>query len=173
MIHLVWGLFNIAFFVFFLVLCYKAIRLIKDKLGLFAAIILVFVLLTIIGYSNNKYFRTNSNEVKKWSFVTEDSLQRNSSFSLHIDLEKTAVSKLELVALVGKNQKGQLNIPISAYSLLTGFISGIEWEPESISVIRTVDNSKFKYSVTGFVNWKLLNATIYAQSKEFKGTGSY
>lgn len=171
MTYLLWSLLNIGLFLFFIVICFKATKLIREKIGIFASIIFVFGLLSFIGHSNNDNDNNepNSNQIKTWKFVSEDPLSRNATYSLEIDLEKTLVSKYELGIKYGKDNQGQMNIPISAYSSTTGFISGTNWKPVSIIVNRTSDNNKFEYFVDGVVEWKLLGATIYSQLKDYKG----
>ncbi len=171
MTYLFWGLLNIGLFLFFIVTCFKATKLIREKLGLFASIIFVFGLLSFVGHSNNEYDNkeSNSNQIKTWKFISEDSLNRNATYLLDIDLEKTLVSKYDLGIKYGKDRQGEMNIPISAYSSTSGFISGTNWKPVSIIVNRTTDNNKFEYYVDGVVEWKLLGTTIYSQLKEYKG----
>ena len=171
MTYLIWGLLNIGLFLFFIVICFKATKLVREKLGLFASIIFVFGLLSFVGHSNNDddNKEPNSNQIKTWKFISEDSLNRNATYLLDVNLEKTLVSKYDLGIKYGKDRQGEMNIPISAYSSTTGFISGTNWKPVSIIVNRTSDNNKFEYFVDGVVEWKLLGATIYSQLKEYKG----
>ena len=170
MTYLLWGLLNMGLFLFFIVICFKATKLIREKIGLFASVIFVVGLLSFVGHSthdNNK--EPNSNHIKTWTFISEDSLKCNVSYLLYIDLEKTPVSKYELGIKYGKDKEGKNNIPISAYSSTTGFMNGTNWKPISIIINRTDDNNKFEYFVDGVVEWKILGATIYSQLKEYKG----
>ena len=171
MTYLLWGLLNIGLFLFFIVICFKATKLIREKIGLFASIIFVFGLLSFVGHSNNDNDNKepNSNQIKTWKFTSEDSLNRNATYLLDVNLEKTLVSKYDLGIKYGKDKQGEINIPINAYSSTTGFISGTNWKPILILVNRTNDNNKFEYFVDGVVEWKLLGATIYFQLKEYKG----
>jgi hypothetical protein len=171
MIYLLWSLLNIGLFIFFIATCFKATKLVREKLGLFASIIFVFGLLSFVGNSNNDNDNKepNSNHIKTWKFVSEDSLKSNESYLLDIDLEKTLIAKYDLGIKYGKDRQGQINVPISAYSSTNGFISGTNWKPISIIVNTTNDNNKFEYSVDGVVEWKLLGATIYSELKEYKG----
>ncbi|MES2238918.1 MAG: hypothetical protein V4497_01535 [Bacteroidota bacterium] len=174
MIYLLWGLLNIGIFLFFIIICFKATKLLREKVGLLASIIFVFGILSFVGNSNNdnNNKEPNSNQVKTWKFVTEESLKNNESYLLDVDLEKTLVSKYFLEIKYGKDKLGKINVPISAYSSTTGFISGINWKPISIIVNQTNDNNKFEYLVHGVIEWKLLGATIYSQYKEYKGYAS-
>lgn len=171
MIQLLWGLVNIGLFLFFIIICFKATKLIRERIGFLSAIIFVFGLLSFVGQSGNDNTNNepDSNQIKTWKFSSADSLKRNESYSLNIDLEKTVVSTYGLGIIYGKDKQGQRNIPISAYSSTTGFIMGTHWKPVSIIVERTNDPDKFKYSVDGVVDWRLLGTTIYSQLKEYKG----
>ena len=170
MLYLLWGLLNLGLFVFFLVICLKAVKLIRDKMGLFAAIVLVVGLASFMSPSNKNNHNgiPNSNGIKEWTFESEDSLINSPVSSLNITLERTFISRYNLDIFYRKN-KQELNIPVSASSSTTGFISGTSWTPESINVTKTKDNNTFQYSVTGLVDWKLLGSTIYTQSKTYKG----
>ena len=171
MFYLLWGLLNVGLFLFFIVICFRATKLIRQNFGLLASIVFVFGLLSFIGHSNNNNDNRepNSNQIKTWKFTSDDRLSRHPTSSVFIDLEKTLVSKYYLFVLYGKDKDGQINIPISASSSTNGFISGTNWKPISIFINRTDDNNKFEYFVSGVVEWKLLGATIYSQLKEYKG----
>ena len=171
MLYLLWGILNIGLFLFFVAICFKATRLLREKFGLFAAIIFVFGLFSFMSNSHNDKGNEepNSNQIRTWKFTTEDSINRNAAFLINTDLEKTLVFTLQLSILYGKDKQGQLNIPISANSNTVGFVSGTNWKPSAIRVNQTHDNTKFDYYVNGILEWKLLGATIYYQQKEFKG----
>ncbi len=171
MTYLLWGLLNIGLFIFFIVICFKATKLIREKVGLFASIVFVFGLLSFVGQSNNDNANkeANSNKIKTWKFSSEDSLKSNNTYLLNIDLEKTLVSKYDLGIKYGIDKEERINFPISAYSSNSGFISGTNWKPISIIINMTNDNNKFEYFVDGVLEWKLLGATIYSEMKEYKG----
>lgn len=170
MLYLLWALLNIGLFIFFIIICFNATKLIKEKFGVLTSLVFVFGLLSFIGRSDTNNNEPNSNQIRTWKFSEEDSLKNNESYLLDIDLEKTLISKNNLGIKYGKDKQGQINIPVSAYSSTTGFISGTNWKPISIIVNRTTDNNKFHYFIYGVVEWKLLGATVYSQAKEYKGT---
>lgn len=171
MLYLLYALLNIALIIFFVVTCFRATRLVRESFGLFAAFIFAFGLLSFIGRdtndSNDK--APNASPIKTWHFTLEEErLKRSETFSIDIVLEKNSFSKNMLVISYGKDKQGQFNIPISAVSSASGFVSGTTWKPTSIIVNRTADN-KFEYEVDGVVIWQLLGATIYTQAKEYRG----
>lgn len=170
MIYLLWGVLNIALFLFFVVICFRATKLIRQSFGLIASIVFVFGLLSFIGHpNNNDNVEPGTNHVKTWKFTTDDSLGINPTSSERIVLDKTLISKYYLFIQCGKDKDEQINIPVSASSSTSGFVSGTNWKPISIVVSRTDNNNKFEYFVNGVVEWKLLGATIYSQLKHYKG----
>jgi hypothetical protein len=171
MLYLLWGLLNIGLFLFFIVICFRATKLIRQNVGLLASIVFVFGLLSFIGHSNNNNDNKepNSNQTKTWTFTSDDSLSRYPTSSEFIVLEKTFISKYYLFIQYANDKNGQVTIPVSASSITNGFISGTNWKPTSIVINRIDDNNKFQYFVRGVVEWKLLGATIYSQLKEYNG----
>jgi hypothetical protein len=170
MIYLFWGLLNIALFIFFIVICFKATKHIKEKMGLFASIVFVFGLLSFVGHSsieNNK--ELNYSQTKTWKFKTSDSLNSKATYFLKVNLEKNFISKYDLMINYTEDIKGGKKIPISASSSTSGFVSGTNWRPMSIIINETSDNNQFNYIVLGVVEWHILGTTIYLQSKEYKG----
>jgi len=174
MINLIWGLLNLGLVIYFLIICFKATKLVKEKIGLFATVIFVLGILSFMGQRAKESYNNvaNSNKTDSWVFASEDSLNRGGSYFVHINLEKNLISKKVLGVKYGRDKQGLTNIPISAYTTTTGFISGTSWRPISINVNRTDDNNKFQFIVIGVVDWKLFGATIYTQSKNFNGTVS-
>lgn len=171
MLQLIWGLLNIALFIYFAVLCYKAAKLLKEKKGTFAAVIFVLVMLFVFEKpnANNENLEPNSNKIKTWKFVNEDSLKNINVLFLEKHLEKTLVSTYDIGIQYYIDEKHQCTIPMNAYSTNTGFILGIDWTPMGISVNKTIEPNFLQYSVYGKVEWKLLNLTIYTQRKEYQG----
>lgn len=151
MLYLLWSLLNIALFLFFVVICFKTTKLVRESFGLVSFLIFVLGLLSFIGNSNNNKANKepHSNQIRSWKFTSEDSLDRNETFYITIELEENLISKYNLGIKFGKNKQSKLNFPISAYSQTTGFISGINWYPLSIIINKTYDNTKFEYYVDG------------------------
>lgn len=172
MLYILWSLLNIGLFLFFIITSFRATKLIKERFGLFAALIFVFGLLSFINNPNNNQenHEPNSNKLRTWKFDFDDAPELNSTDYLDIELEKTIISKYELGIEYGKAGQTQHIIPISANSRTTGFISGTNWKPSSIIVNKTGDNNRLDYSVSGIVEWRLLGLTVYSQPKEYKGS---
>jgi hypothetical protein len=168
MLYLIWGLFNLGLVIYFLVICYRATKLVKEKNGLLTAIFFVFGLFSFIGIHTKDQYN-NLNKTSSIVFASADSLNIDASYFIEIDLENNFISKKSLEVNYVREKQDLANIPISAYSTTIGFISGTIWKPNSIEVNRTDDNNKFQYFVTGMVEWKVLGATIFTEVKTFKG----
>lgn len=166
-VYILWALLNIGLFVYFLFICLQGLKLIREEIGLFAAIIFVLGILSFRSYNDNK--NPQPNQHKKWQFATKDSLALNEIKHLNVDLENTVMSSYLLNIHYGKD-KNQMKIPISAYSSTSGFIVGTIWKPEVVDVEVTANNTKFKYWVNGVVDWKLFGLKLFSQSKTYKGT---
>ena len=174
MLYLLWRIVNIAIFLFFVLICFSATRFIRERFSLFASIIFVFGLLSFMGGSGNDKDNKepNARQVRTWKFTPEDSLVSHATSFTDIALEKTLISQFKLGIKYGKDKQSLLNIPVSAYSLTTGFSSGTHWKPSTIIVNRTKDNTQFEYYVDAIVEWQFLGATVYSQEKEYKGLAS-
>lgn len=171
MLYLLWALLNVGLFIFFVIICFNAAKLTKEKSGVLAAIVFVFGLLSFVGKNNsdNDNMEPNSNQIKIWKFNSPDSLNQGSNTYTIIDLEKTSISKYSLGISYGKDKELKNTIPISANTFNTGFQSGTSWKPTSIIINGTDDSTKFEYKVDGTVNWNLLGMRIFAQPKHWKG----
>lgn len=163
MLYLIWGILNIALLIYFLTICFNAIKLVRQKMGLLAAIVFVIGLLSFCRSSDD-----NNKKEKSWNFSSSDSLVQSTEQSLDVPLEKTIISKYQLKIIYTRNQQN-INVPQSAFLVTNGFICGTNWIPESINVYKTNDNNKFKYHVYGIVEWKLFVGTVYTQRKEYNG----
>ena len=101
MIYLIWGILNFVLFVFFITICFKAMKLIRKEIGLFAAFIFVVGLLSFIGNSNSNDYNKepNSNQIKTWKFAPENGLNKIGTYSVDVVLEKTLISEYNLPIL--------------------------------------------------------------------------
>jgi hypothetical protein len=173
MLYLLWGILNIGIFIYFIIICFRATKLIREKIGLLAAVFFAIGLLSFITAGNNRDNREpNSNQVKTWNFFPEDNIEKNTATSITVPIDETLVSTYNLDIIYGKHKQEQFNLPVSANSSVTGWTSGTNWKPVTIIVERTNDNTKFDYWVHGVTEWKLLGLTIFSQGKVYKGTAT-
>lgn len=171
MIYILWALLNIALFTLFLVICFYATKLIKEKYGLFISCVFVIGLLSFAGNSkkNNDSIDKNSGEIKKWEFVPNGKLPTKSVRHQSITLKKNPLAKLGLRINYGRDSLSNY-FPINAYSTIIGTVSGTEWITQIISVVPTEDNKHFEYHVWGTERWRLLGKTVFTREMNFEGT---
>ena len=169
MIYLFWAILNIGLFIFFIVLCFKATSLLRQKFGLFVSIFFVFALLSFMCNTNdNTHNKIENGKIRTWEFTSRDSLDKE-IFHTKLNLKKHLLSKSQLGILYGKTKQGNKYVPISAHSNTIGFISGTSWIPNSIMVIPTKDSLKFEYSVNATTLWNLLGVTVFSQTRDYEG----
>ncbi|MEO6232773.1 MAG: hypothetical protein ABJB11_17115 [Ferruginibacter sp.] len=171
MLYLLWALLNIGLIIYFVIVYVKAIKLIRENIGIVAAFIFVLALLSFISRSDGDKdnLEPGSNQVKTWKFNSSDSLDKGSNAVITTEMEKTLISTYSLGISYGKDSSLKYNIPVSANTWTTGFVGGTSWKPLSISVNRTDNNQQFEYEVNGTVKWSLLGLTVYDQFKKWKG----
>lgn len=167
MLPLFWTLLNIGLGIFFLVICFRATKLIREKMGLFAAILFVVGLFS--GSSNRTGNLQENKQMKTIGVVPKSSLIPGSHRITHGTLDENWVNRTELVAETGTDSTSGKTVVLSANSYLTGSVTGYGWEPRMVSVEATKDR-KIAYRVTGILHWKLLGITVYDEPKLLAGT---
>ncbi|MFA5044873.1 MAG: hypothetical protein WC542_02950 [Paludibacter sp.] len=168
--YLIWGLLNIGLIIYFLTICIKVTKLVREKMGLIVTVFFVLTLLSFIGNANKDSFsKTNSNQTKTWNNTSEDNLTFSMPYLPRIEMENNLVTSYYLEIFYGKDKNDSI-VPKSAYTSNAGLIAGTKWTPISIEINETSDKKKYSYSVLGVVEWNLLGTTIYTQQKRFTGT---
>ncbi len=171
MLYLLWGLLNISLFLAFIVICMQAIKLIRVKMGFWSSVLFVVGVVSFAAHSTASSHdkKSSPHATQHWQFLPEDSLRNRENHEVYINMEKTLVSHYDLSIAYKKDLPGKGNIPVSAYSSLSGFVSGIQWRPQAIVVNQTGDPSRLEYSVAGMREWQLLGITLYSQSRHYSG----
>jgi hypothetical protein len=163
MLYLLWGILNIAIFLFFIITCFRAISLVKQELGLLTAVVFVIGLMSLSGTANS------SKDFRKQVFANRDTTDQHSAGSLHLDLERTWISKYTLGVYYAAGKESKQVVALEAYSSTDGWSSGTDWEPENISIRPTANGQKMQYEVWGNVRWTLLGLTVYRKAKHYTG----
>lgn len=164
MLYLSWTILNIGLFLLFILVCFQATKIVREKLGLLISIVFALGLLSFVNSSSS-----GNNQVRKWKFTPEDQIKPNTSNYSNITIDKTLISRIDVGVLYGKEKTSNRNVGIEANSSLFGFLGGHIWKPQIISVEATLPEGKLKYYVTGLLEWKLLGVTVYSQSKIYCG----
>lgn len=160
MTQLIWGILNIAIFIAFIVICFQALKFIREKMGLFACVIFALGLLSFTSKPKD-----NNSEFKQFDLNNKTAKVANSNNGRNqrIVIDDNLTSKMSLS--VNYTAKELLN----AQSSREGFISGTNWYPISIILNKSNGENQYVYSVYGTLEWRLLGITIYSQSKKFEG----
>jgi hypothetical protein len=126
MTYLLWSLLNIALGVLFIYLCFKATKLINERIGLLASLVFVFGILAIMSSSRIQEAEreTSKGLLTTWEYKPADSINRNSTYIMRIDLETNLISKYQLLINYCKDKDGKNIYPLSATVSTTGICNG-------------------------------------------------
>ncbi len=166
MIQLIWGLLNLILSLFFLLTCFRALKLVREKWGIFSAIVFTFGLLSFCSRPSGQPLN-KENIVNRWTFAPDSSIIKNTSQSTTLMLEKNLISNYNLELTYGTHKNSQTKVPVKAWAFTSGFVMGTQWRPEFVSV--TPQKNGFHYLVNGIYEWKLLGVSLYSQVKTYKG----
>lgn len=172
MIYLIWGLLNIGLLLYFLIICFKAAKMLKQKVGLFPAVFFVFGLFSSSGQQMRGGYdsEVEFGQSKLWSFSSEDGNAFDATYLLSEELDKNWMFKKRLVIKYAEDVESHIKIPISAFSSTTGLVSGVIWKPISIRVNKDEANNGFEYFVHGVDEWRLFGVKLYTQNKSYNAT---
>lgn len=165
MFELIWGIFNGILLLYFIVICFKSVKLVKEEVGFLASLIFVLGLLSFMSNSNDKNLAD-----KNIDFLNQTNPKKTfngNSFSHEVLLEDNLTSKIGLSLIVG--EKGTELIILKANCYRTGLISGTNWNVEQVDVDKQKDKNYCSYLVRGKMDWKILGITIFSEYKTFRG----
>ena len=163
MLQLVWSALNVALLIYFIVICFRAAKLLREHSGLFVSLLFGLGLLSFMGQSGKD--KNAQDQIVKHGFVAQQHL--TSITSIIVPLEKSPGNSLNLRMYYGKDSTGKL-VPIDALSFRNGFVGGLEWVPDRIQVKPTANGDDFNYTVAGTLQWKLLGVPVYSQRKKYE-----
>ena len=170
MVQLLWSILNIGIFIFFIVVSVKATKLVREKMGILAALVLVFGLLSFISRkADAPNLEPGSSTLRTWKFVTDIRPYINDINKIDIVFDNNIISKSVVSVRYGKDTQTGLVKPLKAHTYIKGLVAGTSWRPVSVQVSPTAVPNEFIYEVNGVVEWKLLGTTIISQAKEWTG----
>jgi hypothetical protein len=167
MFELIWGILNGFILIYFIVICFKSVRIVKEKLGILASFIFVIGLLSFISKPDKKNLTD-----KNIDFLNQTNPKKafnGNSFFREITLEDNLTSKIGLSILFGENEPDLIILNANCYR--SGFISGTNWNVENIEIDKEKNKKYCTYWVRGIMEWKILGITIYSEQKSFNGNG--
>ena len=170
MMYLLWTLLNFGLVLFLIVICFKATRLIRERLGLFASIIFVIGLLSFVNSSNNKNpARKAGRQTPDFVFKTADQIKPNTSIYTSQAIKTYIGSSINLGVLFGKEVLTGKLVAAEADFSISGLVGGHKWTPQIIAVTPSPSSGNFNYQVSGILNWNLLGIPVFSQYKKLEG----
>jgi len=167
MFELIWGLLNGILFIYFIIICFKSVKLVKENIGVLAALIFVIGLLSFISKPIEKNIIDKNIEILNQTNPTK--AFDGNSFFREITLEDNLTSNINLSIVVGENKTTKALSILNANSNRTGFIFGTNWNAKNIDIDLQKDQNYCNYVVFGILEWKILGFTIYLEDKTFSG----
>jgi len=165
MLEIIWGILNIGILVYFIIICFKAAKIIRENLGGWATLVFVLGLLSFMGKKeeDNSFKSFNLQEEKK------DTVQNyvGNSYGKDVLLEDNLATKIRAHISYGEDSTGKKLLKATASR--DGFISGTYWNPSHFLVSKLDNKDNYEYDVIGTLEWKILGIRLYTESKEFIG----
>jgi len=153
MLVLFWSIINISLFLFFIFICFKAVKLLREQLGRFAALVFVAGLLSFV--SSN-----SGNKV-----TSEAKAQRSVSTTAFEDL----TSGLVLLTTYNISEDQSIS-EVDNRIFATGLRAGTEWQ--LIQATTKQIGNTLEYHLICTRKWSLLGWNIYTEQIHLRGQTS-
>jgi hypothetical protein len=160
MLYLLWVVLNLVLFGFLITLSVKATQLIREKIGILAAIIFVFVILS---------FATKGDQGMQIKDLSHSSADQSFDHAGMVQAipDSNRVFKIRLAIGYGRLKKDSSLVVLNGESYLTGVLIGYRWQPQSTAF--DPQGTGIKYAVSGTIEWQLLGWVLYRQNKYYTG----
>ncbi len=76
MLELLWGILNIAILIYFIIICFKVIKIVRENLGGIATLVFVIGLMSFISKPNDQNNKIKTFEVKDESVIKDEKKNR-------------------------------------------------------------------------------------------------
>ena len=169
MIELIWGLINILALFYFIIIIFKATKIIRENMGGLTTLILIFGLFSFIGKPNEE-----NNKIKVFDLKNEnkkiESIEIGVNNKLQIKkVEDNLCNNYQIFVNYGKNGKEKNEIKLlSATIHRTGLECGTKYKPTSV-IINRIEKNIYEYEILGTIDWSLGGIKFYTEVKDIKG----
>ena len=163
MFEIIWGILNLVLLIAFFTICFKAVKLTKEKLGIFSAIILTFGMLSFMSTNNTEDSENVEFDLKDSERVND---KYSNTFLSRAKIAQNLANSTDLTVKYAK-QNESVNL-LYAKSNRSGLIMGTKWQPRMIS-INFEKNNMYNYQVVGQLEWYLLGIRLTTQEKVYIG----
>jgi hypothetical protein len=168
MIYVIWALLNMALVALFIVLCYKAVVLIKQRYGTVLAFMFALFLISTCNDSGRSSGNTAiASEAQKWEADSEENYPGLNKNFVDVQIADNPMFSTSLLIEYMVTESGSI-IPLSGHASVEGIQSGVKWECTYVTM--NLDGSQLHYEVHGTLDWKLLYLGHHYQQKTYKGT---
>ena len=167
MIELIWGILNVAIFIYFIIICFKVIKIVRENLGGIAMLVFVVGLISFMSTSDSQKEKIKIFEIKDESIIEGEEKIDEHIFTKDLILDDELSTSI--IATFTFKEYGQQFRVLKVYTMMTGFVSGTDWKASNVAINKNNGNS-YNYHILGTKDWKILGIIIYTESKEFKGT---
>lgn len=167
--YLLWGALNVWLLLYFLLTCFRSVKLVREHLGGLAVVVLVFGSLSFIS-SDDEPSAVTENKANDFAlrFRYADSLPVVTHDSREIILSETLLAKKKLRVRYEKDMKGRI-VSVSGWSSYEGFYLWTEWQPGEALLNQMDDASWFTYTVHASEDWKLLGVRVFNDVETYEG----
>ncbi len=130
MFELIWGILNGLLLIYFIIICFKSVNIIKEKIGILASLVFVIGLLSFISKPNENKIADKNIEILNQT--NPKKAFNGNTYLRFVTLEDNLTSKIELTILCGEKESDNELIILNADCNRTGFISGTNWNDKNI-----------------------------------------
>jgi len=171
MTYLIWAFLSVLLLIVFLILCIRAFRVVREKMGTVIAVFLTIGLLSFMSASNAGKEETVDKKVLLSTLPrdAQDSQWAKTTSIVHIPLEDNFISEYNLVLKFSEEgAKPGVYYPVSGWVQLTGMQINTRWQP-GLVMMEEIAPNRYSYEVTGYLSWYLLGLQIMEHSKSWTG----
>ena len=136
MLYIIWAIIFVAAFLYFVYVVIIGGTLVKQKLGVIAAVVFVGGLLSFAGNSNHNSKNqqtTQINGIEKWTFANEDTLEKGILLVNWISVDSNIFNKYRFMYTCGLEKQTHKYIAVSANVTTIGWQLEQHWTLTALS----------------------------------------
>lgn len=170
MLQLIWAFINVGAFLFFIITAIRAIKLVSEKYGFAATMILIIGALGFIsGGMSKSGSSTNKTNFARLPFTFIDRDLVKDQYISEIKVKDNWISQVQINAMMGKYKDNDSLVAVEASASKTGFTAGYSWETNFIHISKIPGIGQFSYMINSTEKWSLLGVTFYTESRLYEG----
>lgn len=167
MLEVIWGILNIGILIYFILICCKATKIIRENIGGIAALVFVLGLLSFMGKPHDENGSSQTFDLQKENKVNEPNSLNRFVNSKEIPIEENLTTKIAVTLLYTENKTEKKLVKAMVHR--DGFICGTYWKASHINISKEDRDPNYEYHLSGTIDWKILGIKLYTQMKECKG----